>query len=249
MKWLVVCALITGCAEAAPPNAIIGGLIDGGRGNGDGGRDNGGTFDPDASTIDAPPDVVTFSQTASNMVLSNNSVGCINTSANTSYNNSYYRVFTPSDTGVTGALHLTKIDFGIELASSASGSQSATLKIGAYVGDKIDANTAVLTGTTTNISTTPITIKDTDSPTAMSVPVSADIAPNSTFIVELNVPASNSQFYIGSNTGTETKPGYTSASDCGYTKPNSYTSIVDANPNANLGTITIVMSATGTSTR
>lgn len=235
MKWLFACVVVTGCAQAAPPNAIIGGLIDGG-------RDNGGSFDPDASVIDAPPDVVTLSQTSSNMVVANNSVGCV--SGDISQNNSYYRVFTPSDTGVTGALHLTQIDFGVEFASTTGGAgQTGTLRIGTYVGDRIDSATVTLTGTTVNLSSTPVEIKDTDAPTAMSVPVSVDIPANTTFIVELNVPGTGSRFFIGSNTGTETKPAFTSAQSCSLSKPTSFASIASDN---DLGTITMVMSATGT---
>ncbi|HEY0195453.1 MAG TPA: hypothetical protein VGC42_30270, partial [Kofleriaceae bacterium] len=226
---------------AAPPNAIIGGLVDAGR-DSDGGHDTGGTFDPDAAVIDAPPDVVTLTQTATNMVISANSIACYDADTDITFDNNFYRVFTPADASVTGALHLTQVDFGIQVATSTSGNgQPATLKIGTYAGT-VTPTTATLTGTITNLVTKAITIKDTAAPTAMTVPVIADIAAGTSFVVELDLPNTGNKFFIGSNAGTETKPGFVGSTNCNITTPKSFKSL------ATNGPVSIVMSATGTTT-
>lgn len=234
MKLLVACLVITGCAEAAPPNAIIGGLIDGG-------RDNGGTFDPDASTIDAPANVATLTQTATNMVVDGNSVGCHLSGSNVSQDNAYFRVFSLSDASIRDAFHVTQVDFGIELAESDGGTgQPATLKIGSYAG-AVDTSTTTLdlsVVTVTPITSANITIRDTPAPGAMSAPITAVIPSGGSFLVELDVPGGQT-FFIGSNTGTETKPGFTKATGCGLADPTALSSL-------GLGTISMVMSVTGT---
>ncbi|HEX4418329.1 MAG TPA: hypothetical protein VH165_10545 [Kofleriaceae bacterium] len=235
MKWLVACLALAGCAQAGAPNAIIGGLIDAGTRRGDAGD----LADPDASLIDAPPNQVTLNQTTSNGIVDGNSFACLFQGSDVSRNNSYYRVFTPSESGVTNALHIAQVEFGIEFSSAAGGMQPATLNIGTYSGT-VDATTTTLQlSDVVPVMSANIQIRDTPAPAMMTAPIKADIPAGSNVIVELAVPGGQT-FFIGTNTSGEAKPGYTRADDCGITDPTSMEAI------ASPGDADIVMTLTGT---
>lgn len=238
MRWLLLVLTIAGCARAGKENSIIGGLNDA-RPSGDADTVPG----PDASPIDAPPQQVTLTQTASNGITQNNSFGCV-LSTGVTLPNSYYRVFKLADHGVTTTLHVMQVEFGIQTAAAGggAGSQPATIHIGTYAGTP---------GTTTldlslvgAVSTMNIQIPD-GSATRMTVPIAADIAPTANLIVELAIPdgrpAAN-KFFAGTNTDLERAPGYTLGSDCGVTPPTSMQSIADDN---GFGNVALVMTVTG----
>lgn len=236
MRWLLVCLSIAGCARAGKENSIIGGLSDARPGDAD------TVPAADASPIDAPPGQVTLTQTASNAITLNNSFGCL--SGDVTLANSYYRVFTLADFGITTTLHITRVDFGIQTAAAGGGatSQPATLNLGSYG--------AAPTGTTLDltqvrmINSVKIQIPN-GAATAMAVPITGDVAPASRVIVELAIPdgtATRNRFFIGTNTDDERAPGYTLGPDCGVTPPTSMQSIADE---LGFGTVHLVMTLTG----
>jgi hypothetical protein len=217
MRWLLICLALAGCARAGKENSIIGGLTDA--------RPRGDATEiplPDAATPDAVPQT-TLTQTVSNSIAVDNSFACPVGS------NSYYRVFTLADYSITSTLHVTQIDFGIQDAAAGSGasSQPATVNIGTYGGPLGD--TTLDATLIRMINTMTIQIPN-GSATAMTVPITADIAPTASVIVELAVPdgtADNTRFFIGTNTDGERQPGYTLEPGCGYGVPTTMQSIAD----------------------
>jgi hypothetical protein len=237
MRRLLVCLAIAGCARAGEQNSIIGGLNDA--------RPHSDADDvppPDASTIDAPPQQVTLTQTASNAITMNNSFGCV--VGGSTLKNSYYRVFTLASFNVTTVLHVQKVEFGIQTAAAGGGAatQPATVNLGTYG--------AVPTGTMLDLSlvrslgSVPIQIPN-GSATSMSVPITGDVAPTTSVIVELAIPdgsAAGNKFFVGTNTDTERAPGYTLGPDCGVTPPTSMQSIAD---DLGFGPVHMVLTVTG----
>ncbi len=231
MRRLLICLAIAGCARAGKENSIIGGLTDAGP--------------SDGGLIDAPQQQVTLTQTASNAITTDNSFAC--SDSGVTLQDSYYRVFKLSQYMITTTLHVTQVDFGIQTAAAGggAGSQPATVNIGTYAGTP-GGTTLDLTQART-ISSANIKIPD-GSTTTMTVPVTADIAPNTNMIVELAIPdgtAAGNKFFVGTNTDTEQAPGYLFSPDpnCGVSQPTSMQSIANNN---GLGTVHLVMTVTGT---
>lgn len=244
MRWLLLVLAFAGCARAGQENSIIGGLNDA-RPSGDGDTVPG----PDASPIDAPPQQVTLTQTASNGITQDNSFGCVLSSSKVTLRNSYYRVFKLADYGVTTTLHVMQVEFGIQTAAAGggAGSQPATVHIGTYAGTP--GTTTLDLSMVSAVSTMNIQIPD-GSATRMTVPIAADIAPttnalSTNLIVELAIPdgrpAAN-KFFAGTNNDLERAPGYTFGPDCGVTQPTSMQSIADAGDGR---TVALVMTVTG----
>lgn len=239
MRRLLVCLAIAGCARAGEPNSIIGGLNDA-RSHSDADDIPG----PDASTIDAPPQQVTLTQTASNGITLNNSFGCV--VGGKTLQNSYYRVFTLADFHVTTTLHIMKVDFGIQTAMAGGGAatQPATVHLGTY--GAVPQGTTLDLALVRSLGSVSIQIPN-GSATSMSVPITGDVAPTTSVIVELAIPdgsAVGHRFFIGTNTDTEHAPGYTLGPDCGVTTPTSMQSIADGNPDIG-GQVHMVMTVTG----
>src|SRR5947207_12127093 len=101
MRWLLLCLVIAGCARAGKENSIIGGLFDAGP------LDGTDVPPPDGSPIDAPPQQMTLSQTVSAGIAVGTSFNCHRVDTGFTRENSYYRVFTLSEHGITGPLHIT----------------------------------------------------------------------------------------------------------------------------------------------
>ncbi|HEX8106187.1 MAG TPA: hypothetical protein VF516_00605 [Kofleriaceae bacterium] len=237
MRWLLICLAIAGCARAGKENSIIGGLTDA--------RPRGDAETvplPDASPFDAPPQQVTLTQTANNAITKDNSFACVD--AGSTLQNSYYRVFKLADYEITTTLHVIQVDFGIQTAAAGggAGSQPATVHIGSYAGTP--GGTTLDLSQVRMINSANIKIPD-GSATGMTVPITADIAPGTSVIVELAIPdgtAAGNKFFVGTNTDTERAPGYTSEPDCGVTQPTSMQSIADDNM---FGNVHLVMTLTG----
>ena len=85
--------------------------------------------------IDGPV-AVTLSQNTGTTIGSANSVTCGNTDGTTA-ENSWYRVFTPSASGVTGVFHVEHVDFA---AQEASGGEQVQVNVGTYAGAVGGAN-------------------------------------------------------------------------------------------------------------
>lgn len=246
MRWLLVGLAIAGCAEAGPPNSIIGGLTDGGdtRPDGDPRIDAGDPPGPDAAVIDAPPEQVTLTQTVVGSISDGNSIACQPKIPGVTRPNSYYRVFALSDYGIATTLHVTEVAFAIEDATSGAGpDQPATINVGTYgvtpVGDTLDLLQV------RPISSTPIRIPD-GHLGRMAVPVAADIPATTNLIVELAIPADaqvQNEFFIGTSTDGERKPGYLRAQTCGFANPTTLQRIA---LDKHLGDIDIILTVTGT---
>jgi hypothetical protein len=219
MKWLVLCLAIAGCAKAVPGNEIVGGLDDAGT-EGGGQRPDGG----------APIDI-TLSQTSSNDVTPNNTIDCGGEA------NSYFRVFTPSEAGVSNAFQVVEVAFGIEAAKA---DIAATLQIRPYTGTPGDTLDPAALGTA--LASQAVTIAQTATATSMRVPITATIPAGTSFAVELDIPGPD-DFFIGTNTGTETRAGYLQATECMINVPTRMQKVAD---DANIATtVVMVMSVNG----
>jgi hypothetical protein len=240
MRWLLICLAIAGCARAGKENSIVGGLTDA-RPSGDADT----VPAPDASPIDAPPQQVTLTQNASTGITKNNSFGCV-LSSGVTLQNSYYRVFTLADYGVTTTLHVTQVEFGIQTATAggSAGSQPATVNLGTYAGTPGD--TTIDLSLVSMVNSLNIKIPD-GSATRMTAPITGDIAPATSVIVELAIPdgtADGNKFFVGTNTDVERAPGYQFSPEptCGTPSPTSMQSTADDH---GFGPVHLVMTVTG----
>jgi hypothetical protein len=237
MKWFLVSLALAGCAQAGKGNSIIGGITDAGPRT-----DADDIPEPDASLIDAPAAQITMEQTTSGTITLNHSFACLSTGF--TLENSYYRVFTLADFGVTTTLHVTQVDFGIQTATAGAGQQQpATVNIGTYGGTT--GGTTLDLSQVRAVSSTDIQIPD-GSGTRMTVPIKADIAPGASLIVELHIPdgsAAGNKFFIGTNGLGEQKPGYTRAPDCTYPSPTAMNKVAS---DIGVGETNLVLSVTGT---
>jgi hypothetical protein len=243
-RWFLVSLAIAGCASAGKGNSIVGGLNDGDAGT----RSDANDFPAiDASLIDAPPEQITLTQTASSTITRDNSFACIDDVTGLTSQNSYYRVFALDDYGLTTTLHVTQVDFGIQVADAGPGAtlQPAQLRIGNYG--------AAPTGTTLDLAkvrtlaTADIKIPNGEG-MQMAVPITADVAPGTYLIVELTIPdgsPAGSVFFIGSNAEGERGAGYTKApaAGCDVDVPTTMQSLATQH---RLGEADIIMSITGT---
>lgn len=227
-------ALAAGCASAGkgqdtgddqPP-------IDASTGSGDDAAVDG----PD---VDAAPVAVTLSQTTATTVIAASSLAC---GANgTTSENSWYRVFKLSDHNISGPFQVTSVSFGVQ---EASGLPNVQVKIGTYSGVVTPPPAQLDTALVTPITAATFAVPNT-APTATTtsmVPITATIPAGGTVIVEVFSPdltGTGKYFYLGANTGGETKPAYLRAPSCATPQPR--TTVALGFPNANL-----VLSISGT---
>jgi hypothetical protein len=217
-RWALVIAL-AGCAEAGRDVPGDGRLVD----------------TPRGMIVDAPPDLgprmVTLAQTTSPTVTTGNSFSC-NTQSPTfyTYANTYYRVFSLADAGVTGTLHVTSVQFLVDQAKAAAGGQQAAqIKLGTYTGT-LDAATLDTTKIA-QIGSAGLSISDGTGTTVVS-PIMVDVPAGSNLVVEIVIPdghTAGTLFFLGSNSAGETHPGYVLAPSCGTTTPTTIASIAAAN--------------------
>lgn len=224
MRRFLLCLAIAGCARAGKENTIVGGLDDAGS-RGDG--------------LDASPSQTTLTQTTSSAIVAGNSFRC------PLGPNSYYRVFTLADHGITATLHVTQVDFAIQDAIAGNGgiNQPAIVRIGTYTGAL--GNTTLDLVQIHVISSADIQIPSGQA-TTMTVPITADIAPAERAIVELAIPdpaTTGNSFLAGTNTDGESHPAYTLEPRCSHPSPTTMQSIADANM---FGNVDLVLTLTGT---
>lgn len=178
---------------------------------------------PDAATVPTPdaattptPDAsssstaVTLSHSTSMTVAEANTIACAEETTNYTSENSYYRTFDLDSFGVSGDLHITSVDIGIESAvAGLGGEQSATLNLYTLSG-------AAATDNLTQLDSVAITVPDQELD-VMTVDVSVTVPADSTLVVELYIPdgtVDGNALFIGSNTSGETGPTYIRAPDC-----------------------------------
>ncbi len=233
-----VATSVTACATASTSESDASGRIDG--------RVDGASTDAriDAANIDASVDAApverTLKQTTLDTVTADNSSACRNAAGTAE--SSYYRAFKLSDNGITGAFNVTKVTFGVENATAGTvgaTAQAAQVKLYSYSGALGGAtlNTAQLTA----INALNIMIDNAATPTSKTVDITGIIPAGGTLVVEIALPngqAAGNFFYMGSNAGGETKPGYLRAPACTYTSPVTTTSI-------GFATMNLVINVTG----
>lgn len=211
-RLCVPCLALVACAQAG--RSSIGDDDDG---------DDGSNMPADARpvvdtiTIDAPPMMVTLSQTTSTTVGAQNSVACGNQATQTTRDNQWYRVFRLADYNIVGGLVVNSVAFGVQ---DASGMPTVTVKISTYSGtinpppdllDKslISAPLATATYTVQNIA-----------PSAgqlITVPIMANVPALSQLVASVetaDLMPSGKRFYIGGNASGQTAPAWLGSAAC-----------------------------------
>ncbi|HEU0033387.1 MAG TPA: hypothetical protein VFQ53_22300 [Kofleriaceae bacterium] len=202
-RLLLLALVVSGCASA------------GGGGNNPQQDGNPGTDGSDPGDggpdIDAPPLIdaavsVTLTQTTSSTNTASNSVTCPNGE------NSWYRVFSLADHGITGPFFINQVTFG---AQEAGGSPVLQIKVGTYTGAL--GGTTIDLSKVTNLNSATMTIPNTNDPgNNVVVPITATAPAGSNVIVEIFNPSNTSTkfFFIGASNAGETKPGYVRGPSC-----------------------------------
>jgi hypothetical protein len=222
--WVVVAfaGLVQACATATPANG------DANNGTKDGPKkDAAAAIDarPDAPNVDAAPVDRTLKQTTVDTITANNSQVCANVNGTTE--NSYYRAFKLSDFGITTAFNVTSVNFGIENATAGGVATSQPVQV------KLSNYTGALTGTTlttsvlTLINAINISVDNVATPAVKTTPITGIVPAGGTLVVEIASPdgtAIGNKFYLGSNAGGESAPGYLRAPACSNPTPKKWTS-------------------------
>src|SRR5262249_22998091 len=154
--------LVVGCAKAGKDFVTINGgdddMVDGGFGRGD---------DVDAAPRpDGPPHIdapmgggggisSTLTETDDNNNSENDRIFCQDNFFGGSLDMTYYRIFQPSLSGITGEFDVTSVTFGVW---AASGANDISVSVGTYTG-MIDQNLNL--GMITNLSTQLVNAPDT----------------------------------------------------------------------------------------
>jgi len=148
-----------------------------------------------------------------------NSVSCLSYSGHTQ-NSFMRRFFLDTDHGITSTFTVGSVTFGVESATSGSGT-GQPLTVNLYTISKADPFTfanLTLIGTTTNAAFPDMTTTLYDMAVTGKIedPLTQDL------VVEVFVPdgqAEGNFFFIGSNDSGETHPSYLAAADCAVTEP------------------------------
>ena len=162
------------------------------------------------------PPVIT--ESTSQDITSGNSVACNDNTTGFTVENHYWRAFDMSTFTGGVAYSITSVSFGIEQATSGSGTgQPVTVNLYTNSGAPFPGGTRTLLATSGSIN-----IPD-QSLTVFSVPITANVpAGTLELVMEVTNPdgvAAGNMFFVGSNASTETGPSYLSAADCGIDDP------------------------------
>ncbi len=165
--------------------------------------------------LGTPCGSITLTQSTSQAITATNSVSC--NAGGLHAENSYYRSFP-----LSADINVCEVQFGIETAAGATGSQPVTVKLytgtGAFPGSF---------GSYTQIATTALSVPD-QAATIFPAAISGLATAGSNLVVEVLTPdgqAAGNSFFIGSNAGGESAPSYLRAPDCGITTPATAASI------------------------
>ena len=187
-----------------------------------------------APHIDSPTGgtTQTLSQSTSNTD-SGVGIACGPTAGGYTLKNSYYRVFTLSDYGISGVFHVSGVDF---VASGVAGSPPIKVSVGTYNGT---VSSASLSGTISLAQSA--NLNPGTGTNSIHVPLTADISGN--LVIEIDqttdgTAANGYTFYPGANASGETKPGYIMATGCSVNTPTNITTAAGA-------TVNLIMSVTG----
>lgn len=130
--------------------------------------------------------------------------------------NSWYRMFSLKEMGVTGPLTVHRVNFGVQ---TAIGDQRVKVSIGTYAGDygavELDTSKIDVLGLTT------IAIPEATGELMQANFPAITVAAETNLIVEVKTEGVGDGrfFYLGATTGTETMPGYLRAPTCNTPNP------------------------------
>jgi hypothetical protein len=166
------------------------------------------------------PGTVTLRQTVDDMIDRNLVFACTNSDGTTAAQ-SWFRVFAPSASGVTGAFHVDAVNVGI---GSALAMTTVGVTVGAYAGG---IGSATLDPTQVS-GTTMVTamIPPTQLSELVAVPITAVVPAGVNVYVQIDAPdlvGTGNQIDIGSTDSNQTHPAYIQAPRCGTTVPTSTT--------------------------
>ncbi|TAH41409.1 MAG: hypothetical protein E6Q43_03975 [Dokdonella sp.] len=159
---------------------------------------------------------ITLTQSTSQAIVSGNSVSC--NAGGLHSDNSYYRSFP-----LTADINVCEVQFGIETATGAGGTQPVTVNLYSGAG----AFPATFPGGYTQIGTATVNVAD-QSATVFPATVAGLATAGSNLVVEVFTPdgqTAGNSFFIGSNASGESAPSYLAAADCGVTAPATTASI------------------------
>ena len=131
-------------------------------------------------------------------------------------NNSYIRLYDLPALGYTNEFDITGVSFGVESATSTSGTQPVVINVYSYnTADPFIFGSFVLEGSVT------ATVAD-GTLYLVEQPIFASIPVGSALVVEIFTPdgqAANNTLFIGSNPNGQTGSTYIAAADCGIPEP------------------------------
>ena len=161
----------------------------------------------------------TITESSSQALIAGNSVACNDNTTGFTVENHYWRAFNMSTFTGGQAYNITSVSFGIEQATSGSGTgQPVTVNLYTNSGAPFPGGTRTLLATSGSIN-----IPD-QSLTIFNQPITATVpAGTLELVMEVTNPdgvAAMNMFFIGSNTSPETGPSYLSAADCGVNRSN-----------------------------
>ncbi|HEX4440301.1 MAG TPA: S-layer homology domain-containing protein [Thermoanaerobaculia bacterium] len=179
----------------------------------------------------------TVTQSASQTILDQFSIACVDLGTKAHGDNSYWRAFDLRAMGVDGPVDVCAVSFGVESAISSGGAgQPLTVNLWDQVDRAFPASAQrVPLGTAT------VTVAD-QSLSILTVPIAATVPAGATLVVEVNVPdriAEGDVFFFGANDQPETGTTYVSSQTCSIDPPE---------PLADMGSpdVHFVLSVTGT---
>jgi hypothetical protein len=180
------------------------------------GSPGGVTPTPTPTPSGSCPPVIT--ESTSQDIVSGNSVACNDNNTGFTVENHYWRAFDMASFTGGAEYDITSISFGIEQASSGSGTgQPVTVNLYTNSGAPFPGGTLTLLATSG-----PINIPD-QSLSIFDVPIVATVpAGTSELVMEVTNPdgvEAGNMFFVGSNADPETAPSYLSAVDCGVNDP------------------------------
>lgn len=154
----------------------------------------------------------TITHSNSQNVVTGNSASC--NASGLHADNSYIRVFNLSDFGIGGNFNVTNVEFGVQSAAGATGSQPVTVNLYTLSGPLTFGNLTPIGSSSVNLSDQALTIAN--------VNVAGTAPAGSMLVVEIFTPngqTAGNSFFIGSNPNGQTASSYIAAADCGLSEP------------------------------
>ncbi len=169
--------------------------------------------------IDAgqPTTPMTRSLTDSSLetIVKDNSVGCLDVNTDSHLENSYMRVLDLSSHGVVGSFAVNRVEIGIEIANSGTGTtQPATVRLHTLSGPMSMANLTEIGRTDLALPNQQLAVQ--------SVDIQGVAPAGSKLVVEFFTPnglSAGHELLAGSNSGGQQSPTYIRSLDCSINEP------------------------------